>query len=43
MPIDIYHLNIKICSTMLCLIGFELYSRWVPLVTAQAGIWSFFT
>ena len=27
---------------MLCLIGFELYSRWVPLVTAQAGIWSFF-
>ena len=28
---------------MLCLSGFELYSRWVPLVTAQAGIWSFFT
>ena len=28
---DIYRLNIKIRSTMLCLSGFELYSRWVPL------------
>ena len=24
-------LNAKICLTMLCLSGFELYSRWVPL------------
>ena len=28
---------------MLCLSGFELYSCWVPLVTAQVGIWSIFT
>ena len=28
---DIYRLNIKIRSTMLCLSVFELYSRWVPL------------
>ena len=26
-----YRLNTKIRSTMLCLSGFELYSRWVPL------------
>ena len=26
-----YRLNTKIRLTMLCLIGFELYSRWVPL------------
>ena len=26
-----YHLNTKIRLTMLCLSGFELYSRWVPL------------
>ena len=26
----IYRLNTKIRSTMLCLGGFELYSRWVP-------------
>ena len=25
-------MNTKICLTMLCLSGFELYSRWVPLV-----------
>ena len=29
--ITIYRLNTKIRSTMLCLSGFELYSRWVPL------------
>ena len=28
----IYRLNSKIRSTMLCLSGFELYSRWVPLI-----------
>ena len=28
---NIYRLNPKIHSTMLCLSGFELYSRWVPL------------
>ena len=27
----IYRLNTKIRSTMLCLSGFGLYSRWVPL------------
>ena len=27
----IYHLNTKIRLTILCLSGFELYSRWVPL------------
>ena len=26
-----HHLNTKIRLTMLCLSGFELYSRWVPL------------
>ena len=26
-----YRLNTKIRSTVLCLSGFELYSRWVPL------------
>ena len=26
-----YRLNTKLRSTMLCLGGFELYSRWVPL------------
>ena len=26
-----YRLNTKIRLTMLCLSGFELYSRWVPL------------
>ena len=25
----------KIRSTMLCLSGFELYSRWVPLIVAK--------
>ena len=29
MPIYIYRLNTKIRLTMLCLSGFELYSRWV--------------
>ena len=27
-----YRLNTKISLTMLCLSGFELYSRWVPLL-----------
>ena len=31
----IYRLNTKIRSTMLCLSGFELYSRWVPLSNGQ--------
>ena len=26
-----YRLNTKIRLTMLCLSGFELYSRWMPL------------
>ena len=26
-----HHLNTKIRLTILCLSGFELYSRWVPL------------
>ena len=30
MPL-LYRLNIKIHLKMLCLSGFELYSRWVPL------------
>ena len=29
---NIYRLNTKIRLTMLCLSGFELYSRWVPLI-----------
>ena len=33
-----YRLNTKIHSTMLCLSGFELYSRWVPLIKGK--IWS---
>ena len=33
MPISTV-LNTKIRLTMLCLSGFELYSRWVPLATA---------
>ena len=28
----IYRLNTKIRLTILCLSGFELYSRWVPLL-----------
>ena len=32
MPTYIYRLNTKIRSTMQCLSGFELYSRWVPLL-----------
>ena len=31
MPVYIYRLNTKIRLTMLCLSGFELYSRWEPL------------
>ena len=31
MPICQYRLNTKIRLTMLCLSGFELHSRWVPL------------
>ena len=27
----VYRVNTKILLTMLCLSGFELYSRWVPL------------
>ena len=30
--LNIYRLNTKILLTMLCLSGFELYSRWVPLL-----------
>ena len=30
----IYRLNTKIRLTMLCLSGFELYSRWLPLTVA---------
>ena len=30
MPLSINRLNTKIRPTMLCLSGFELYSRWVP-------------
>ena len=33
----IYRLNTKISSTMLCLSGFELYSRWVPLNIRNRG------
>ena len=34
MPI-IYRLYTKIRSAMLCLSGFELYSRWVPLILSS--------
>ena len=34
----IYRLNTKIRLTMLCLSGFELYSRWVPLETENVLI-----
>ena len=30
-----FRLNTKIRLTMLCLSGFELYSRWVPLTAGQ--------
>ena len=30
-----YRLNTKIRLTMLCLSGFELYSRWVPLLLSN--------
>ena len=30
-----YRLNTKIRLTMLCLSGFEVYSRWVPLAHAS--------
>ena len=30
-PAYIYRLNIKMRLTMLCLSGFELYARWMPL------------
>ena len=36
MPISTI-LNTKIRLKMLCLSGFELYSRWVPLLTAYCG------
>ena len=32
MPISIVFENTKVRLTMLCLSGFELYSRWVPLL-----------
>ena len=34
----IYRLNTKIRLTMLCLSGFELYSRWVPLKTLNKDV-----
>ena len=34
-PIYIYRLNTKIRSTMPYFSGFELYSRWVPMLPAQ--------
>ena len=33
-------LNTKIRSTMLCLSGFELYSRWVPLIKMNVHEWN---
>ena len=39
MPIST-RLNTKIRLTMLCLSGFELYSRWVPLIY-KMGFFSF--
>ena len=38
LPKYIYHLNTKIRLTMLCLSGFELYSRWVPLNSFSISI-----
>ena len=35
LKIFIYRLTTKIRSTMLCLSGFELYSRWVPLIQCK--------
>ena len=36
MPLYIYRLNTIIRLTlMLCLSGFELYSRWLPLVAVK--------
>ena len=35
MPICQYRLNTKIRLTMLCLSGFELHSRWVPLTLSS--------
>ena len=32
MPISTVYYDTKIRLTMLCLRGFELYSRWVPLI-----------
>ena len=32
-----YRLNTKIRLTMLCFSGFELYSRWVPLVVERTA------
>ena len=34
----IYRLNTKIRLTMLCLSGFELYSRWVPPERLQENL-----
>ena len=38
LPKYIYRLNTKIRLTMLCLSGFELYSRWVPLISFSISI-----
>ena len=32
----IYRLNTRTRSTMLCLSGFKLYSRWVPLIVVTS-------
>ena len=35
MPISTMHLNTKLRLTMLCLSGFEVYCRWVPLMKCE--------
>ena len=42
MPISGYRFNTKMRLTMLCLSGFELYSRWVPLMLVKLleNVWS---
>ena len=39
----IYLLNTKIRLTMLCLSGFELYSRWVPVIEMTCHVNHFFS
>ena len=41
MPISTMHLNAEIRLTMLCVSGFELYSRWVPLNSLNKFFQSF--